>query len=80
MNRNKSHCGLSPRDDVNNPSHYRRTNLQPIEVIERWNLPFHLGNVIKYVVRAGHKDPAKTKEDLKKAIWYLKRYIETLDD
>ena len=41
-------------------------------------LPYHLGNALKYIARAGRKDPAKTEEDLRKAIWYINRYIEFL--
>ena len=42
-------------------------------------LPYHLGNVVKYVARAGKKDPEKTVEDLRKAAWYLNRYIDLLE-
>ena len=35
------------------------------------NLNFHLGNAVKYISRAGKKDPKKFREDLEKAIWYL---------
>lgn len=51
---------------------------EPIEVIEAWDLDFLLGNAVKYMARAGKKDPAKTVEDLKKAEFYLKRKIENL--
>jgi hypothetical protein len=33
---------------------------------------------VKYIARAGKKDPEKTSEDLKKAIWYINRYIAHL--
>jgi hypothetical protein len=48
--------------------------------LEAWNLDkdFYLGNVIKYIARAGKKDPAKTKEDLEKALVYLRRRIDSL--
>lgn len=42
-----------------NPSHYTDLNPEPIEVIEEWNLGFHLGNALKYMARAGRKDPAR---------------------
>ena len=45
-----------------------------IEAIEDWDLNFHLGNVVKYVARAEHKNDAI--EDLKKARWYLDRDIQ----
>lgn len=62
-------------DNINNPTHYVRSFIEPIDVTEAWGLGFHLGNVIKYIERAGHKDPSKKIEDLKKAKWYLDRYI-----
>ena len=64
---------------VNNPKHYGgNTTYEAIKVIEAWELNFHLGNVVKYISRAGKKDFTKTKEDLLKAKWYLDRYIGTL--
>lgn len=65
-------------DTVNNPQHYAGTKIEVIDYIEDKGLGFHLGNVVKYVSRAGRKDKAKTIEDLEKAGWYLKRYIEFL--
>lgn len=49
-------------------------------VLEEWELDkdFYLGNVIKYVARAGKKDSSKTKEDLQKALVYLQRRIDLL--
>lgn len=55
-----------------NPKHYTRAKTQPIEVIEEWGLPTHLANVVKYVQRHDAKDGLK---DLRKAVWYLERYI-----
>lgn len=66
-------------DPVDHPPHYTRSNFEPIDVIEDWQLGFCLGNTVKYIARAGHKDPAKTVEDLKKARWYLDRYIAQLE-
>ena len=65
-------------DPVNHPSHYTYGSIEVIDVIEALNLPYHLGNAVKYIARAEHKDPAKTTEDLAKAVWYLNRYIEFL--
>jgi len=50
-------------------------------VLEAWELDkdFYLGNVIKYVARAGKKDPSKIKEDLQKAKVYLERRIKELE-
>lgn len=64
-------------DPVNHPSHYTRLGkIEVIDITER--LPFSVGNAVKYIVRAGHKDPSKTLEDLEKAEWYLERAITTL--
>lgn len=67
--------------NVDHPSHYGgKDNLyETIKVIEAWELNFHLGNVIKYVSRAGKKK-ADSVEDLKKANFYLERYISMLED
>lgn len=55
------------------PSHYNRGKIEVIDFIEDQQLPYHLGNVVKYVARAGYK--GDKLEDLKKARWYLDRYI-----
>lgn len=60
-------------DAVNHPSHYTRGKIEVIDFIEDQQLPYHLGNVVKYVARAGYK--GDKLEDLKKARWYLDRYI-----
>jgi hypothetical protein len=51
---------------------------EPIKIIEYYELNFNMGNVVKYILRAGLKTPDKI-EDLKKAIWYLGREIENLE-
>lgn len=66
-------------DEVNHPSHYTSGGIETIDFIEAKELPYHLGNVIKYVSRAGKKNPSKTIEDLQKAKWYLDRYIKILE-
>lgn len=60
-------------DIVNHPAHYESQAIviQPIDLCEK--LPFCLGNALKYVFRAGHKDGSSELEDLKKALWYLER-------
>ncbi|WP_455239006.1 DUF3310 domain-containing protein [Veillonella sp.] len=65
--------GNTEHDAVNHPSHYTRGKIEVIDFIEDQQLPYHLGNVIKYVARAGYK--GDKLEDLKKARWYLDRYI-----
>lgn len=61
-------------DTVNHPPHYRAGGIETIDFIEAKDLNYRLGNVVKYVSRAGKKasDPL---EDLKKAAWYLEREI-----
>lgn len=60
-------------DPVNHPSHYTDGKYETIEFIERHGFSFHEGNAIKYISRAGKKDPNKMIEDLEKALWYIKR-------
>ena len=62
-------------DTVNKPVHYTDGKIEVIDFIEDKKLNFHLGNVVKYISRAGKKDPNKTLEDLQKAKWYLEREI-----
>lgn len=64
-------------DMVNHPQHYTFGNIEVIDAIEDWGLSYHLGNVVKYIARSEHK--GKTLEDLKKAQWYLNRYISLLE-
>ena len=66
------------REYVENPSHYNSGKIEVIDFIEDQKLGFCLGNVIKYVSRAGKKDSSKTLEDLEKAKWYLEREIKNL--
>lgn len=63
----------NPNPDPTNPTHYKRLTPEPIDVIEKWGLGFHLGNALKYIARAGHKLGVDAKEDLAKAAWYLAR-------
>jgi hypothetical protein len=39
-------------------------------------MTFNIGNAIKYLWRADHKNGI---EDLKKAVWYVQREIERLE-
>lgn len=64
-------------ETVNHPSHYNAGKIEVIAAIEDWQLNFHLGNVVKYVARSEHK--GRQLEDLKKARWYLDRFIQTLE-
>jgi len=67
-------------ESVNHPQHYGGdTTYETIKVIEAWELDFCLGNTVKYISRAGKKDPKKELEDLKTAEWYLQRRIHQLE-
>lgn len=69
---------MSDPEKINHPPHYTAgRSIEPIDVIEDWNLGYHLGNALKYISRAGRKEEMTT--DILKAIWYLKRYISDAD-
>ena len=72
--------GLAKRetDLVNHPDHYNHGKYEAIDVIEDWNLDFHCGNAVKYIARHSYKETPK--QDIEKAIWYLQRYLETLNE
>jgi hypothetical protein len=59
-------------DKINKPKHYAY-NIEPLDVIEDWNLNFCLGNVIKYIARADRK--GNRLEDLQKAEFYIQREL-----
>lgn len=63
-------------DPVSHPSHYTDGRIEVIDFIEDKGLGFHLGNAVKYISRAGKKDPTKEIEDLRKAMWYIQREID----
>ena len=69
-----------PDKNVSHPQHYGGADnpYEAIKVIEAWELDFCLGNVLKYISRAGKKGEWKHKEDLEKAAWYLNRAIENV--
>ena len=64
---------IPKHDPVNHPAHYTAGGIETIDFIEAKQLPYNLGNVIKYITRADLKG-AKI-EDLHKARWYLDREI-----
>lgn len=63
-------------ESVNHPKHYNTGKIEVIDFIEDQGLGFNDGNTVKYISRAGKKDPSKHLEDLEKALWYLQREIE----
>ena len=64
-------------NNVNHPKHYNTGNIEVIDIIEDWKLGFNDGNVVKYIARHRHK--TNPIEDIKKAIWYLNRHLESLE-
>ena len=65
------------KEMINHPQHYNIGKIEAIDVIEDWQLNFNLGNTVKYISRAGHKD--NIIQDLKKSLWYLQREIDRLE-
>ncbi len=71
-------------DIVNKPSHYTRYNIEPIEFIMRNGLDMATGNIVKYALRAGHKnyegkDPCESAIiDLQKVIRYAEMRINLI--
>ena len=65
-------------ENVKNPSYYNRGKIEVWEFIEDQGLDYHTGNAVKYIARAGFKDPSKEVEDLQKAVAFLERKIKVL--
>jgi BRCT domain type II-containing protein len=61
-------------DPVNHPAHYKVGGIETIDFIEAKKLNYNMGNAVKYITRADHK--GSRKQDLEKAIWYLKRELD----
>jgi len=72
---------MPDHDPVNSPAHYHPGTIEVIDAAEAWGLDrdAYLFNVVKYVARAGRKDPARTLDDLRKAAWYLSRRIARME-
>lgn len=65
--------------DVPGPDYYKQYDPEPVVVVRKWGLNFNLGNTIKYLLRAGKKDPKKHIEDLRKAISYIEHEIRAVE-
>lgn len=82
MDSEEAQVAISPA--VNHPAHYGGDEpYETIKVLQAWLSPeaysgFCLGNAVKYISRAGKKDPSKHIEYLEKARWYLDREITRL--
>ena len=68
---------LDDYKDNTTPTHYQGT-IQPIDLINAQDLNFNLGNVVKYVCRAGKKQGENVLSDLDKAKNYINYEIERL--
>ena len=60
--------------NVDHPRHYNEGKIEVIDIVEDWDLRFHDGNAIKYILLA--KFRGKEIQDLEKAVWYLKRHLK----
>ena len=69
--------GWYKMNNQNTPKHYQGT-IQPIDLINAQNLNFNLGNVVKYVCRAGKKQGENVLSDLEKAKNYINYEIERI--
>lgn len=67
---------------VENPMHYGGADnpYEVIKVIRAWKFGFNKGNALKYLFRAGKKDPSKYVEDLEKAIFYIQTEINQYEE
>lgn len=74
----KGQFGEGEIDMVNSPPHYKSGGVETIDFIEAKQLGYHLGNVVKYISRAGIKSH-NPLEDIRKAKWYLDRHLEQLE-
>lgn len=64
----------SMRNEPKHPDYYKGQGKNPIEVfeiIDQFGLNFYLGNVVKYICRAGKKAGNERKQDLQKALHYI---------
>lgn len=65
---------IPDHDPVNHPSHYVMGGIETLDFIEAKKLCYHKGNAVKYISRAAFK--GNNIQDIKKAIFYLNRYLE----
>lgn len=73
-------CSGTPEEAVHNPPHYTNgRTIEPLDAIVDWKLDFCLGNVVKYISRAGRKEDETPLRALEKARYYLERAIKELE-
>lgn len=66
--------------DAINPAHYRDGKIEVWDYIVDHGYGYCLGAAVKYIARAGKKDPSKKVEDLEKAINYIDREIRRVKE
>lgn len=66
-------------ESIDHPPHYTKGGIETLDFIEAKELNYHRGNVVKYLVRAGHKPSTPELQDLRKARFYLTREIEMME-
>lgn len=67
-----------PNEKVH-PVHYNDSKITPFDIWDDWKLDPYTATAIKYIKRAGKKDGESEKDDLEKAIDYLKERIKRID-
>lgn len=66
--------------DPVNPAHYADLGeYSALHVTEKWDLNYHLGQTVKYIQRSGRKPDEEAVTDLRKARWYLQRWLHLLE-
>ncbi len=75
---NETNC--DENDLINHPAHYCDGGIETLDYILAKRMDFLIGQVCKYISRAGKKDPEKELEDLRKARFYLDRKIKILEE
>ena len=70
---------MAQSDVITNPKHYERYAIEPVSFIMNNELPFWMGNVIKYIMRAGFKSNTSEITDLNKAKRYIDMRINQLE-
>lgn len=68
---------MKEQTQIDHPDYYQ-SKIEVIDFIEAFNFNFNLGNVIKYISRAGNKPDSDYLTDLSKAEWYLHREIRRI--
>lgn len=71
---------MSAHDRQEGGDHYKKLKIEPWHVIDAWGLDFYLGNAVKYIARTAGKSGEAALLDLKKAVHYLEKKIELVEE